>query len=89
MTVQEGGDQRVLAVNEGYRRANLWWRADRGGAAIADDGTKSENGNSYDVLTVTPQGGKKLTPGSTRNPICSSGTVEQQGPQTIVTTSSG
>src|SRR3984957_4237590 len=50
---QDGGDQRQLAVNEGYRRANLWWRSDRGGAAIADDGQKTDGGTTYDVLTVT------------------------------------
>src|SRR5215472_9780827 len=35
VTVQDGGDQRALAVNEAFRRANLWWRDDRGGATIA------------------------------------------------------
>ena len=30
---QEGGDRVPVAVNEAYRNANLWWRADRGGAA--------------------------------------------------------
>jgi len=89
VTVQEGGDQRVLAVNEGYRRANLWWRADRGGAAITDDGTKSENGNTFDVLTVTPKGGKKFDAWFDAKSHLLFRTVEQQGPQTIVTTSSG
>ena len=27
VTVQSGGEQRTLAVNEGYRDANLWWQA--------------------------------------------------------------
>lgn len=86
VTIQDGGDQRALAVNEGYRRANLWWRADRGGAAIVDDGNKTEGGNSYQVLTVTPQGGKKFDAWFDANTHFLFRTVEQQGPQTVTTT---
>src|SRR6185437_6646985 len=28
VTVQAGGDQRKLAVNEAYRRSNAWWQPD-------------------------------------------------------------
>lgn len=31
---QDGGNKPALAINEAYRNANLWWRADRGGATI-------------------------------------------------------
>jgi PDZ domain/Aspartyl protease len=58
ITLQDGGEQHALAVNDGYRRANLWWRADRGSAEIVDDGEKQDSGATYDVLTVTPKGGK-------------------------------
>jgi len=58
VTLQDGGEQRQLAVNDGYRRANLWWRADRGGAQIVDDGQKNDGAATYDVLTVTPKDGK-------------------------------
>lgn len=54
---QEGGDARALAINEGYRDANFWWRPEFGGAAIVDAGVKTESGNSYDVLTITPKDG--------------------------------
>lgn len=57
-TPQEGGDVRQLAVNEAYRLQNLWWRGDRGGATVVDAGRKSHDGKTYDVLTVTPKGGK-------------------------------
>src|SRR5271154_6412734 len=60
VTLQDGGEQRQLAVNDGYRRANLWWRADRGGAQIVDDGQKNDGTATYDVLTVTPKGGKSF-----------------------------
>src|SRR4051812_30143552 len=33
-SAQTGGDKRALAINEAYRRAELWTRPDRGGAAI-------------------------------------------------------
>jgi hypothetical protein len=58
VTLQEAADSIPLAVNGAYRGANLWWRKDHGGAAIVDDGRKSDGGNAYDVLTVTPEGGK-------------------------------
>jgi hypothetical protein len=58
VTLQEGGDSVPLAVNNAYRNANLWWQPDRGGAAIAGDGEKTDSGARYDVLTVTPKGGK-------------------------------
>jgi hypothetical protein len=57
-TPQEGGDVRQLAVNEAYRLQNLWWRGDRGDATVVDAGRKSKDGKTYDVLTVTPKGGK-------------------------------
>jgi predicted aspartyl protease len=56
--LQSGGDERQLAVNEAYRRANLWWRSDRGGAAITAVGDKSDAGNVFDMITVTPKEGK-------------------------------
>jgi len=89
VTVQDGGDQRVLAVNEAYRRANLWWREDRGGAAIADAGEKKEGGNTYNVLTVTPRDGKPFDAWFDARTHLLFRTVEQQGPQTIATTFSG
>ena len=57
VTLQEGADAIPLAVNNAYRNANLWWRADRAGADIKLAGEKSEAGASFDVLTITPNGG--------------------------------
>ncbi|HTT83914.1 MAG TPA: aspartyl protease family protein [Rhizomicrobium sp.] len=58
VTWQGGGDTATLAVNESYRDQNLWWRPDFGGAMLAGDGTKTDGGKTYDVITVTPKGGK-------------------------------
>lgn len=59
-TVQEGGDRIPVAVSAAYRFANLWWRADRGGAEIAYVGRETSNGRSFDHLVVTPKGGKRF-----------------------------
>ena len=55
---QAGGDTVQLAINEAYRNSNRWWQDDRGGAAIRTLARKSEGGHDYDVLDVTPRGGK-------------------------------
>lgn len=57
-TPQDGGDKPALAINEAYREANLWWRSDRGGAAIEVKADETVNGAKADHLTVTPAGGK-------------------------------
>src|ERR1700733_7453362 len=57
-TAQQGGDRVPVAVNEAYRTANAWWRADRGGAAVVYAGHETVEGRALDHLTVTPKGGK-------------------------------
>jgi membrane-associated protease RseP (regulator of RpoE activity) len=86
VTQQDGGDARPLAINEGYRRANLWWRPAFGGAAVVADGEKSEAGTSYDVLTITPKGGKAFDAWFDARTHLLARIVEQQGPQTATTT---
>jgi hypothetical protein len=86
VTVQDGGEQRQLAVNDGYRRANIWWRADRGGAAIVSDGEKTDGGATYDVLTVTPKDGKNFDAWFDARSHLLMRIVEAQGTQTMTTT---
>lgn len=57
-TSQEGGDRIAVAVNEAYRNANLWWRADFGGAAVVYSGRENLDGTPNDRLTVAPKNGK-------------------------------
>jgi predicted aspartyl protease len=59
-TLQDGGDRIVIAINEAYRQANLWWRADRGGAEIVYVGREALDGASADHLAVTPRGGRRF-----------------------------
>ena len=60
VTLQEAADAVPLAINNAYRNANLWWTADHGGAAITADGSKTDNGATYDVLTIVPKGGQSF-----------------------------
>jgi hypothetical protein len=57
---QEGGDRIPVAVNEAYRNANLWWRADRGGAQVTYVGREKADGKELDHLAVTPQRGSRF-----------------------------
>ncbi|MEJ1968760.1 MAG: aspartyl protease family protein [Rhizomicrobium sp.] len=86
VTLQEGGDAVPLAVNNAYRNANLWWRPDHGGAAIADDGRKTDGGAAYDVLTVTPKGGKPFDAWFDAKTHLLFRTVEAQANVTVTTT---
>jgi PDZ domain/Aspartyl protease len=59
-TPQQGGDRIPTAIDSAYRLANLWWRADRAGAAIAYIGRESEAGRTLEHLAVTPKGGNRF-----------------------------
>jgi len=85
VTPEAGGDARQLAINEAYRDANLWWRADRGGASISSRGTHTQAHTSYDVLTVAPRGGKPFAAWFDAKTHLLSRTIEMQGFQTVTT----
>lgn len=53
-----GGDRIPVAIDAAYRRANLWWRADHGGAVVVYVGRETESGRTLEHLAVTPRGGK-------------------------------
>ena len=57
VTDQAGGDVIPLAVTEAYINGHLWWRPDRGGAAVENLGGRSDGGVDYEALMVTPKGG--------------------------------
>ena len=54
VTPQGGGDRPAVAVNQAFRNADLWWRADAGGAHVESLGTDPDGRR----LKVTPRGGK-------------------------------
>jgi hypothetical protein len=57
---QEGGDRIAVAVNEAYRNANFWWRADRGGAQVVFVGRESSGQQTLDHLAITPANGSRF-----------------------------
>lgn len=55
---EEGGDARLGAVNDLYRRRLAWWYPERGQARIEVKGTQQAGGRSFQVLTLVPEGGR-------------------------------
>lgn len=86
VTVQEGGESRKSAVNNAYRSANMWWRADRGGASVTSGGQKKDGGQTYDVLSVTPKDGKEFDAWFDAKTHLLSRILDKQRGQTITST---
>ncbi|HEY7977432.1 MAG TPA: aspartyl protease family protein [Rhizomicrobium sp.] len=86
VTDQAGGDVIPLAITEAYQDRNLWWRPDHGGAEIVSAGQKTDGGNRYDALTVTPKDGKPLEAWFDPKTHLLYRTIESNGTQNITTT---
>ena len=86
ITEQEGGDALVLATNDAYRNANLWWKPDHGGATVTSQGEVTNSTGCFDVLTVTPKGGKPFEAWFDTGTHFLAKIVEKAGPQTVITT---
>jgi hypothetical protein len=54
VTPQAGGDRPAVAMNQAFRNADLWWRADAGEARVEALGVDPDGRR----LRVTPRGGK-------------------------------
>ncbi|HJU26278.1 MAG TPA: aspartyl protease family protein, partial [Rhodanobacteraceae bacterium] len=85
VNIESGGDALPLAINNAYRNANLWWRPDFGGATVKGEGEKTLGGRTYDLLTVTPKGGKPFEAWFDARTHLLSRIVERQGSQTVTT----
>ena len=57
---ERGGDRIPTAINSAYRRANLWWRTNHGGAIVVNLGRENDSGRTLEHLVVTPRGGKRF-----------------------------
>ncbi len=88
VNIESGGDALPVAINGAYRTANLWWRADFGGASIVAAAPKTDGGTTYDVLTVTPKGGVAFEAWFDAKTHLLARTIERQGPTTVTTTMS-
>ncbi|HVV63895.1 MAG TPA: aspartyl protease family protein [Rhizomicrobium sp.] len=86
VTDQAGGDVVPLAISESYLDRNLWWRADRGGAAVESLAEKTaKDGKAYDVLKVAPVGGTAIEAWFDPKTHLLARTIQAQSTQTITT----
>ncbi len=88
VTIENGGNQRQIAVSEAYRDANLWWRPDFGGAVVQSAGSKSDDGHLCNVLRITPKDGNPFDAWFDAKTNLLYRVVENQGPQTVTVTTS-
>lgn len=88
VTLQQGGDALVLAINDAYRISGKWWQPDRAGAEIVNDGRKRDAGTEYDVLTITPKGGKPFDVWFNAKTHLLARAIEKQGSETVIATMS-
>jgi len=88
VTLQQGGDAQVLAINDAYRISGKWWQPDRGGAVLFNAGRRKDAGANYDVLTITPKGGKSFDVWFDAKTHLPARTIEKRGPDTVTTTMS-
>ena len=88
VTLQQGGDALVLAINNAYRISGKWWQPDRGAAATVYRGRKWVAGADYDVLTITPKGGKPFDVWFDADTHLLARMIEKRGPDTVVMTMS-
>jgi hypothetical protein len=86
VNIESGGDALPLAINIAYRNANLWWRADFGGAKVVAQAPKTEAGVRYDVLTITPKGGLPFEAWFDVSSHLLVRTIEKQGATLLTTT---
>lgn len=56
--IQDSADSRQATTNEVYRRSVAYWFPGRGQAKLESGGEKSEEGRRFQILRVTPQGGR-------------------------------
>lgn len=55
---EEGGDEVLGGMNEAYRRCLGYWFPERWPAEMTYEGRKEEEGRPFDVVSITPKGGR-------------------------------
>lgn len=58
--IEAGGEAVVAAVTESYRQRLAYWDPTRGAAALAYLGRQQADGHLFDVVSITPQGGRRF-----------------------------
>ncbi|HTD28854.1 MAG TPA: PDZ domain-containing protein, partial [Xanthomonadaceae bacterium] len=78
-------DARLGAVDMGYRTARAWWFPARHAGAIEDRGVQQEAGRTFDLVRITPEGGRAFTLWVDRQTHLIDRDIEQQAEQLRVT----
>ena len=78
-------DSALVAADESFRTARAWWFADRHPATIAYAGVRTEKDRSFDVLDITPEGGRLFEAWIDRSTHLLDRTDEQQAEERVVT----
>jgi len=79
-------DAGLVAADESFRIVRGWWFRDRHPATIALIGQRSQDGRSFDVLSVTPEGGRAFEAWVDSTTHLLARTDEQQAEDRVVTT---
>lgn len=78
-------DSALVAADESFRVARAWWFRDRHPATIALLGVRSDGDRSFDILSVTPEGGRPFEAWIDRSTHLLARTDEQQAEDRVVT----
>ena len=79
-------DAALSAADESFRVARAWWFRDRHAATIALVGRRDQDGRSFDILAVTPEGGRAFEAWVDRVTHLLARTEEQQAEELVVMT---
>ena len=79
-------DAALVAADEAFRVARGWWFPDRHPATVSALGVREENGRSFDVVDITPEGGRMFEAWIDRATHLLARTDEQQAEDRVVTT---
>jgi len=79
-------DAALVAADEAFRVARGWWFPDRHPATVSAVGVHQENGRSFDVVDITPEGGRMFEAWIDRATHLLARTDEQQAEDRVVTT---
>ncbi len=85
ITDQEGKEAAEGRANQVYRQAFAYWYPERGEAAMEHAGVRGEGERSFDVLRITPKGGRPMEMWIDRATHLLDRLVEANGSQTTTT----
>ena len=72
-------DSRQGAINQAYQTCRAYWFPERSSATLASSGPQQEGGRMYDVVSITPQGGRPFSVWIDQTTHLIDRFVEQQG----------